>query len=165
MTKTRTGPERDLLAAFLDQQRDALLWKLDGLDDAQLRQRIRPGGLHLLGLVKHHAATEWYWLADLFDRPAEPWTTAASDELELDPGDTTESVLGFFARARASGDAAIRELDLDATGVTWLGDTVSFRWSVLHVIEEAARHLGHADLIREHIDGATGHLSDADLPY
>lgn len=165
MTHPRTGPERQLLVAFLDQQRDALLWKLDGLGDAQLRSPIRPGGLHLLGLVKHHAATEWYWLVDLFGRRAEPWTIAASDDVALDPGDTAESVFAFFARARAAADDAVRELDLDATAVTWLGDTVSFRWSILHVIEEAARHLGHADLVREHLDGATGHLPDTNLPY
>ena len=165
MAQPRTGDERSILSAFLDQQRNVLLWKLDGLDDEQLRQRMRPGGLYLLGLVKHHAASEWYWLCDLFGRPAEPWSLAASDDVELDPGDTTESVLAFFARARTAADEALREVDLDATATTWLGDTVSFRWAILHLLEEATRHVGHADLIREHIDGVTGHLPPSNLPY
>lgn len=60
---------------------------------------------------------------------------------------------------------ATNEVDLDTTGTTWLGDTVSFRWAILHTIEEAARHAGHADLIRERIDSTTGHLPPKSLPY
>lgn len=106
MTRPRIGEERQLLASFLDQQRDVIVWKLEGLTDHQLRQRVTPGGLYLLGLVKH----------------------------------------------------------LDATAVTWRGDTISFRWAILHVIEETVRHAGHADFIREHIDGTTGYMPD-DRPY
>ena len=165
MTQPRTGGEKQILSAFLDQQRDVLLWKLDGLADVQLRQPIKPGGLYLLALVKHHAASECYWLCDLFGRPAEPWSLAASDDVELDPGDTTDSVLAFFTRARTASDQAISEVDLDTTATTWLGDIVSFRWTILHMIEESARHAGHADLIREHIDNTTGHLPPPNLPY
>lgn len=164
MTEPRTGDELQLLSTFLDQQRDVVVWKLEGLTDDQLRQRVRPGGLYLLGLVKHLAAAEYYWLSDIFGRPAESWDLSASDDAELEPGDTTDSVLGFYARARAASDRAMREVDLDATAVTWLGDTVSFRWAILHMIEETARHAGHADFIREHIDNTTGHLPQ-DLPY
>ena len=67
-------------------------------------------------------------------------------------------------RERAASDRAIEELDLDTRAITWLGDTVSFRWAILHVIEEAARHAGHADLIRERIDNTTGYLPQ-NLPY
>lgn len=166
MTRVRSGGEKELLVAFLDQQREAVLWKLDGLTDDQLRQRPLAGSrLHLLGLVKHLAAMEQYWLCELFGRDAEPISLAASDDVELDAGDTTESVLAYHARARAASDAAIAELDLDTTAVTWLGDSVSFRWAILHAIEETARHAGHADLVREHIDAASGHLPDDLLPY
>jgi hypothetical protein len=102
---------------------------------------------------------------ELFGREAEPISLAASDDIELDDGDARESVLDYFARARAASDAAIRESDLDTTATTWLGDVVSLRWAVLHVIEELARHAGHADVIRQHIDGTAGHLPDANLPY
>jgi hypothetical protein len=164
MTTTRTGSEKEILSAFLDQQRDVVVWKLEGLTENQLHERITPGGLHLLGLVKHVAAAEYYWLCELFGRPAEPQSLAASDDAELDPDDTTESVLAYYQRARTASDRAINEVDLDATATTWLGDTVSFRWAILHVIEETARHAGHADLIREHLDHVTGHLPGG-VPY
>lgn len=166
MTRLRTGGEKELLLAFLDQQRDAVLWKLEGLTEHQLRERSLPGSrLHLLGLVKHLAAMEQYWLCELFGRDAEPISLAASDDVELDEGDTSESVVAYYQRARIASDAAVAELDLDTTAVTWLGDTVSFRWAILHALEETARHAGHADLVREHIDAGSGHLPDDLLPY
>ena len=164
MTRRLTGGEKELLATVLDQQRDVILWKLDGLTDGQVRQRIRPGGLFLLGLVKHLAAAEYYWLCDLFGRPVEPWPLSASDDAELEPDDTIDSVLAFYARARAAADGAMRDVALDTTAVTWRGETVSFRFAILHMIEETARHAGHADLIREHIDDTTGYVPN-DLPY
>ena len=165
MTRLFVGAEKDLLLAFLDQQREVVLWKLDGLTDDQLRQRsLSPSSLYLLGLVKHVAGAEQYWLCQLFGRPAEPASLATSDEAELDEGDTTESVLAYYTRARAASDRAITELDLDTTATTWLGDTVTLRWAILHMIEETARHAGHADLIREHIDHSTGYLP-RNLPY
>lgn len=164
MTRMLDGTERQLLGTFLDQQRDVMLWKLQGLDDHQLRERVSPSGLYLLGVVKHVAAAEQYWLCELFGRPAEPQSLAASDDLEIEPGETTEAVLAYYARARAASDTAIAETDLNATATTWLGDTVSFRWSVLHMIEETARHAGHADMMRQSLDGATGYLPEA-MPY
>jgi hypothetical protein len=122
-----------------------------------------------LGLVKHVAGAAYYWLCDIFRRadllPAEEWGLAVSDDVQIEPGDTTETVLADVARARAAADQAISEIDLDAAATTWLGDTVSFRWAILHVIEEAARHAGHADMIREHIDNTTGYLPPRNLPY
>ena len=165
MTGVFVGTEKEVLLAFLDLQRDVVVWKLDGLTEDQLRQRpLTPSGLYLLGLVKHLAGVEQYYLCAIFGRPAEPFSLAASDDLELEEGDTTESVLAYYRRARTASDRSITELDLDATATTWLGDTVSFRWAILHVIEETTRHAGHADLIREHIDGTTGYLPKR-LPY
>ena len=165
MTRERIGGEKQILAAVLDQQRDIVLWKLDGLTDDELRRPITPSGLYLLGLVKHLAAGEYYWLCDLFGRPSEPRSLAASDDVQLDRGDTTDSVLAYYTRARTASDQAIVELELDTTATTWLGDTVSFRWAILHMIEETARHAGHADLIREGIDNTTGYLPPKNLPY
>ena len=166
MTRVRIGGEKELLLAFLDQQRDVVVWKLGGLTDDQVRQRPLPSsGLYLLGLVKHLAGVEQYWLCEAFGRPREPGSVAASDDVEVDEGDTTDSVLAYYSRARAASDQAITEVDLDATGTTWLGDTISFRWAILHVIEETARHAGHADLVREHIDNTSGYLPDRLLPY
>ena len=162
MTRERLGSEKQILSAFLDQQREVVLWKL--LTHDQLRQPITPGGLYLLGLVKHLATGEYYWLCDLFGRPSEPRSLAASDDVQLAPGDTTDSVVGYYTRARTASDQAISELELDTTATTWLGDTVSFRWAVLHMIEETARHAGHADLIRGRIDNTTGYLPK-NVPY
>src|SRR5437899_12418029 len=135
MTRPRIGGEKHILSAFLDQQRDVVLWKLDGLTDDQLRQPITPAGLYLLGLVKHLAAAAYYWLCDLFGRPAEPWSSTASDDAQLEPGDATDSVLGYYARARTASDQTISEVDLDTTATTWLGDTVALRWPILHLVE------------------------------
>ncbi len=122
---------------------------VEALTESHRAQR----GLYLLGLVKHVAGAAYYWLCDIFGRPdllpTEDWSLAVSDDVQIGPGDTAESVLADVARARASAHQAIREVDLDATATTWLGDTVSFRWAILQVIEEAARHAGHADVIRE----------------
>ena len=165
MTRLFIGTEKELLLAFLNQEREVVLWKLDGLTDEQLRQRpLTPSSLYLLGLVKHLASAEQYWLCKLFGRPAEPYSVAASDDVEVDPADTSDSVLDDYARARVASDQTIAELDLDATADTWLGDTVSLRWAIIHMIEETARHAGHADLIREHIDHTTGYLP-RQLPY
>lgn len=165
MTRHGVGSERQILSEFLDQQLDVVLWKLDGLTDDQLRQPVTPSGMCLLALAKHVAGVPYYWLYVVFGRPCEPWPGAKTDEIELDPDDSTDSVLGYYARARAASGQAISEFDLDATGTTWLGDTVSFRWAILHTIEEAARHAGHADLMRERIDNTTGYLPAANLPY
>jgi hypothetical protein len=116
-------------------------------------------------LAKHVAGVSYYWIYEVFGRPCEPWPGAETDDMELDPSDTTESVLAYYARARAASHQAISEFDLDMTGTTWLGDTVSFRWAILHTIEEAARHAGHADLMRERLDESTGHLPLENLPY
>jgi hypothetical protein len=165
MTRQFIGTEKEVLLDFLRQQREVIVWKLDGLSDDQLRQRpLPPSSLYLLGLLKHIAGVEQYWLCGLFGRPTEPFSLAAADDLELDEGDTTSSVLAYYTRACAASDCAIIELDLDITAITWLGDTVSFRWAILHVIEETARHAGHADLLREHIDGTTGYLPEK-APY
>jgi hypothetical protein len=158
VTRIFHGSERDLLQTFIDQERDVVLWKLDGLTDDQLRQPVGPSQLYLLGIVKHLAAAERYWLCELFGLPSEPVSLAASDDLQIHPDDTTASVLAYYARARVASDAAVATVDLDTTARTWNHDTVSFRWAVLHIIEETARHAGHIDTIRQHLDGTTGYL-------
>ncbi len=165
MTRERIGGEKQILSEFLDQQYDVFVWKADGLTDDQLRQPLTPSGMCLLALVKHVAGVGYYWLCEIFGRPTELSRFTWSDDVELDAGDTTDGVLELCAQARAACHQAISELDLDATATTWLGDTVSFRWAVLHTIEELARHAGHADLIRERIDNTTGHLPPDNLPY
>lgn len=154
-----TGAEKESLHISLDRHRDVVLWKLDGLDDEQLRRPMTPSGTNLLGLVKHLGAVEYGWFCETFARETEPLPFDENDEnadLRVEPHETTGDILGFYARARAAADAVIDELEVEDAGTAWFGDTVSMRWVLVHMIEETARHAGHMDIVRELIDGATG---------
>jgi uncharacterized damage-inducible protein DinB len=154
-----TGGEKESLKAALDRHREAVLWKVEGLDDDELRRPMTPSGTNVLGLVKHLASVEYGWFCEPFGRPTEPLPFDEDDEdadLRVDPGETTADVLAFYERARAAADQVIADLDLDDTGTAWFGDTVSMRWVLLHMVEETARHAGHVDIVRELIDGMTG---------
>jgi hypothetical protein len=154
-----TGGEKESLHISLDRHRDVVLWKLDGLDDQQLRRPMTPSGTNLLGLVKHLAAVEYGWFCATFGRETEPLPFDEHDEnadLRVEPHETTADILAFYARARGAADAVIDELEVDDVGTAWFGDTVSMRWVLIHMIEETARHAGHMDIVRELIDGATG---------
>jgi uncharacterized damage-inducible protein DinB len=154
-----TGDEKQSLHVSLDRHRDAVLWKLEGLDDANLRRAMTPSGTNLLGLVKHLAAVEYNWFCQTFGRDTEPLPFDDDDpdaDLRVTPDETTEDILAFYRRARAAADQAINEVDLDQTGTAWFGDAVSMRWVLIHMVEETARHAGHVDILRELIDGMTG---------
>ncbi|MGW2703756.1 DinB family protein [Streptomyces sp. NPDC001340] len=154
-----TAGEKDILHASLNRHREAVLWKLDGLDDEQLRRPMTPSGTTLLGLVKHLASVEYGWLVETFGRAAEPlWFDPYKDEdMSVAAGETTEQIVAFYGRARAAADRTIAELPLDAQGrPAWRDVSVSLRWTLVHMIEETARHAGHMDILRELIDGATG---------
>ncbi|ANP49183.1 putative damage-inducible protein DinB [Streptomyces griseochromogenes] len=154
-----TAEEKDILHTSLDQHRDAVLWKLDGLDDEQLRRPMTPTGTTLLGLVKHLASVEYGWFVETFGREPEPlwFDPYESEDMHIAPGETTERIVSFYGRARAAADQVITELPLDAQGhPTWRDHSVSLRWVLVHMIAETARHAGHMDILRELIDGATG---------
>ncbi|WP_092532380.1 DinB family protein [Amycolatopsis arida] len=158
-----TGGEKESLHASLDQYRDVVLWKLDGLDDERLRRPMTPSGTNLLGLVKHLAAVEYAWFCQTFGYPTEPLPFDDEDEnadLRVTPDESTADILAFYGRARAAADRVITEHDLDHLGTAWFGDPVSLRWVLIHMIEETARHAGHLDVVRELIDGATGDHPD-----
>ena len=109
--------------------------------------------------MKHLAAVEYGWFCQTFGRPTEPMPFDENDpdaDLRVTSDETTEHILAFYARARAAADDVIRELDLETTGTAWFGDAVSLRWVLIHMVEETARHAGHADIVRELIDGMTG---------
>jgi uncharacterized damage-inducible protein DinB len=155
----RTGREKDILQVSMDRHRDAVLWKLEGLTDEQLRARVVPSGTSLLGLVKHLAAVEYGWFCETFGAPVEPLPFDEQDpdaDLRVEPGEAAADILAFYGRARAAADRVIARHDLADQGVSWAGDQVSLRWVLVHMIEETARHAGHADVLRELIDGATG---------
>ena len=154
-----TGDEKTSLRVALDRHRDAILWKVEDLDDEQLRRVMTPSGTTLLGLVKHVAAVEYSWFCDTFGRATEPLPFDDDDpeaDLRVEPGETTADILAFYGRARAAADRAIDELEVEDTGTAWFGETVTMRWVLIHMVEETARHAGHADIIRELIDGMAG---------
>ncbi|MGW9303055.1 DinB family protein [Streptomyces cyaneofuscatus] len=155
-----TGGEKESLHTSLDLHRDAVLWKLAGLDDEQVRRPMTPTGTNLLGLVKHLAAVEYGWFCSTFGRETEPfWFDPATEDMAAGPDETTADILAFYARARAAADAAIRETDLETTGTAWDGRVVSMRWVLIHMLEDTVRHAGHMDIVRELIDGAVGRYS------
>jgi hypothetical protein len=154
-----TGDEKQSLKVSLDRHRDAVLWKLEGLDDDALRRAMVPSGTNLLGLVKHLAAVEYGWFCETFGRAVEPPPFDPDDpdsDLRVRPDESTEDVLAYYGRARTAADQAIEELELESTGTAWFGETVSLRWVLIHMVEETARHAGHVDILRELIDGMTG---------
>jgi len=154
-----TGEEKISLQTSLDRHRDVVLWKLEGLDDEQLRSPMTPSGTSLLGLVKHLAAVEYGWFCDTFGRETEPLPFDEDDpeaDLRVAPSESTADVIAFYGRARAAADQVIQDLEVDDLGTAWFGDQVSLRWVLIHMVEETARHAGHIDILRELIDGTTG---------
>jgi uncharacterized damage-inducible protein DinB len=154
-----TGGEKESLHVSLDRHRDVVLWKLDGLEDEQLRRPMTPSGTNLLGLVKHLASVEYSWFCETFGQKSESIPFDANDpdaDMRAEANETTADIVEYYGRARAAADRVIDELDLDAVGTAWFGEAVSMRWVLVHMVEETARHAGHMDILRELIDGATG---------
>ncbi len=154
-----TGGEKESLHASLRRHRDAVTWKLEGLDDEQLRREMTPSGTSLLGMVKHLAAVEYGWFCHTFGRETEPLPLVDDDpmaDMRAGPDETTDDILAFYARAQAAADQVIDELDVEHIGTSWAGEQVSMRWVLIHMVEETARHAGHVDILRELIDGAAG---------
>jgi hypothetical protein len=157
-----TADERAMLEGWLDFQRQTLLFKCAGLDVAQLRQRaVEPSTLTLLGLVRHMAEVERTWFRKQAGGEDVDWIycTEQSPDGDFDDVDTADAEADF-ATYRAECDlarAAARDLPLDHTFHNPRRNApLSLRWVYVHMIEEYARHNGHADLLRERIDGVTG---------
>lgn len=163
------APEAETLLGYLDYQRSTLEWKCSGLDAAGLQLTVGVSSITLGGLLKHMAYVEddWSsrWLHDR-ERPA-PWCDvdwSADQDWEWNSAkdDTPEELLAFWrrsvTRSRALIDEALAERGLEGLGArAWPdGRAPSVRWILVHLIEEYARHNGHADLLREAADGSTG---------
>jgi uncharacterized damage-inducible protein DinB len=159
--------ERTMLEEFLDYHRTTFLWKVSGLTKEQLGRTLAPSTMTLAGLIKHLALVEdsWFqkkflghdepkpWLAAPFDQdPDWEWHSAVDDE----PSYLVELYEAACARSRLAF-ATATSLDAESALVDrQTGGKFSLRWIMLHMIEETARHNGHADLLREAIDGASG---------
>lgn len=153
--------EREALLGWLDWHRATLLTKLDGLDDDQLRRPVAPSGLTLLGLVKHLTETEHGWFVNEYARLGEPPLFETDDDEEagfrVEPGETTEQLVqGYLDMCERCRRIVLEAPSLDDVVPNARRGQVDLRRIVLHMIEETARHNGHADLIRELVDGTVG---------
>jgi hypothetical protein len=147
--------------------RGTVLSKVDGLSEYDMRRPMTPTGTNLLGLVKHLAGVEYVYLGDSFDRPppdtmswVEDGTIWDGADMWATADDTSEELIALYQRAAAHGDATIDALDLDAAGSVphWPEDRRATTLGVLliRMVTETAQHAGHADIIRELIDGRAG---------
>jgi hypothetical protein len=153
-----TGDERAQLQWFLTMQRDLILWKLEGLDDEHLQTPHPPSTLTLIGLVKHLTRVERSWLQEDLLGPDKISVPHPADEWRLEPGETCQGIIDDYIAAIRESDRIVAGTPLDTVlaDVHPLQQGVTLRWALFHMIEETARHAGHADLIREAIDGTTG---------
>ena len=158
-------PKEDL-HRYLQVGREAVLWKLDGLSEYDARRPLVPTGTNLLGLVKHLASVELGYFGDCFGRPhgvALPWweeDAEANADMWATPDESRKEIVALYRRAWAHSDATIDALDLESVGRVpwWPSDRndVSLHRILVHVATETHRHAGHADIVRELIDGSAG---------
>jgi uncharacterized damage-inducible protein DinB len=163
------------LQFYLGRAREALVWKLDGLSDYDVRRPLVPTGTNLLGLVKHVAGVASEYFGAVFDRPFPqpmPWLTDDAEpnaDMWATAEESRAQIVDLYHRVWAHADATIAALDLDATGrVPWWPPEraeVTLRLVMVHMIAEAHRHAGQADIVRELVDGAAGmQPTNANMP-
>jgi uncharacterized damage-inducible protein DinB len=162
---TTSDPKAEL-RRYLQDARDALLWKLDGLSEYDVRRPMVPTGTNLLGLVKHVASMEADYFGVTFGRPfGEPMPWMAEDaepnaDMWATADESRDWVIGLYRRACAHADATIEALNLDAVGrVPWWPpdrDEATLHRILVHMIAETDRHAGQADIVRELVDGTVG---------
>ena len=163
---------KEHLRHYLQAGRDALLWKLEGLGEYDIRRPLTPTGTNLLGLLKHLAYVEMGYFGPTFGRPVpevDPWLT---DDVEVNADmwaradESRADVIALYRRAWAVTDATVEQLPLDAAGsVPWWDpekQAVTLHQILIRVVAETHRHAGHADIVRELIDGASGWLAGND---
>ncbi len=167
-TPPGTEPDREVLTAMLDEQRAILRWKASGLDREQMTTTVGASSLHLAGIVKHMTRVEQDWFAWVFDglMPEEPWRSRLyGPDPEVDwefrsavDDDPDELLAGYDAACERSRVIVAATPSLDQQAAREMGEwpSPSLRWILAHMIEETARHNGHADLLREAIDGLVG---------
>jgi len=162
----QNADELEMLTGWLEHHRGILIWKCEGLTTEQLRRRaVPPSTLSLLGLVRHMAEVERGWfqqvflgedVADLYDRSADE----DADFNDVDQADPDEAFSAFEQECATSRQVVAQAASLDVLSKRpseRTGQPFSLRWIVSHMIEEYARHNGHADLLRERVDGSTGY--------
>jgi Protein of unknown function (DUF664) len=143
--------------------REALVWKLDGLCEYDIRRPLTSTGTNLLGLVKHLAVWESRYFGEVFGRPfPEPlprWDDEAANDAAFWAAEheTRDEIIGLYQRVWEHTDATINTLAIDAPGyVPWWDDHVKLFNIMVHMLSDTTRHAGHADILREQLDGTVG---------
>jgi hypothetical protein len=167
---TDYDPKADL-HRYLQDARDTMLWKLDGLSEYDIRRPLVPTGTNLLGMIKHLTGVEFAYFGATFGRPHPEefsWDENAPDfdpnfDLYATPDESRESIVDRYKRAWAHSDETIEALPLDAIGHVphWPAprNEVTLHRILVHTITDSQRHAGHADIVRELIDGTAGLLA------
>jgi uncharacterized damage-inducible protein DinB len=158
------------LRTYLQEGRDVLVSKLDGLSEYDLRRPLTPTGTNLLGLLKHLAYVEMGYFGPVFGHrvpEVEPWMAEEGEpnaDMWATPEETRDDVLALYHRAWALSDSTVENLALDAAGRVpwWSHPEVTLHRVLVHVIAETHRHAGHADIVRELIDGSVGNQGVGD---
>jgi uncharacterized damage-inducible protein DinB len=169
------------LLMYLQRARDALVWKLDGLSEYDVRRPMTATGTNLLGMVKHMASVELGYFGACFGRPwpeSLPWFDVGAEpnaDMWATADESRESIVDLYRRSWRWADTTINDLPLDAVGrVPWWPEgknEVTLHRILIHMIAETNRHAGHADILREQMDGAAGvaatnsNLPDADSSW
>lgn len=166
---------KETLHRYLRGQRDALASKLEGVSEYDVRRPQVPTGTNLLGIVKHVAYVQLGYLGDCFGRPSgipTPWDDGSDDpdaDLWVPPHESREETMYLFVRSAEHADATLDSLELDAVGeVPWWPEArrhPTLHDVVVHLLVDVARHTGHADILRENIDGSVGYVpGNSNLP-
>jgi uncharacterized damage-inducible protein DinB len=167
-----TADPKAQLKRYLQSAREAVLWKLDGLDEYEIRRPLTPTGTNLLGLVKHLASVEAGYFGATFGRPFPeplPWYDDDAEpnaDMWATADESRDQIVAFYRRVWAHSDETIERLSVDAVGqVPWWPEEraeVTLHQILVHMIAETHRHAGHADIVRELIDGNVGLRKDND---
>lgn len=159
---------KDYLRGDLQDAREAVLGKLDGLSEYEVRRPLTFTGTNLLGLIKHLATWEARYLGEVFGRtfpdPLPHWNdaTSAGTDLWATADETRDDIVTLYRRAWAHADATINVLDIGAEGRVpwWPQPNVKLFNVLVHLLSETNRHAGHADILREQLDGQVGTATD-----
>jgi hypothetical protein len=161
---------KEELRGYLRGARETLVWKLDGLSEYDIRRPLTLTGTNLLGLVKHSTATHLGYFGEVFGRSTDGLGVRFSDnagpaaEFWATPDESRQDIVDRYRDAWAFSDETIDQLTLDSVGrVWWWGDAaVTLHRILVHVTADTQRHAGHADIVRELIDGSVGMLEGVD---
>ncbi|PVG81046.1 hypothetical protein DDE18_19680 [Nocardioides gansuensis] len=156
--------QKQQLHDYLTETREAVIWKAEGLSEYDVRRPLTRTGTNLLGLIKHLSIVEAWYFGKTFNRPFAPhlpwWDDDAPEgaDMWVTASESRQEILETYQASISHADATIRSLDLDAPGHVpwWRRPTVTLHAILVHVLTETARHAGHADILREQLDGRTG---------